>query len=289
MTIVWIASYPRSGNTWLRLLFENLRGSQRSRPADINELSSFSCARRSWFDETLAVESSDLTADELDRLRAPVYAHMARTARFPLLLKTHDLGPVPETGQWVPAGATRGVIYVVRDPLDVAVSLSHYLGCEIDEAVGCMESDQFTLCGATDRISTHVRQRIGSWSTHVRSWIDCPGLRVRVIRYEDLSSRPSQTLAVAAEFAGLACGREEIARAVHLGGFAELARQEAEHGFIEKHPTAERFFRQGKVGDWRSVLSSGQIERIVDAHRVVMERLGYSPGNAIPGLDERVD
>jgi len=58
-----------------------------------------------------------------------------------------------------------------------------------------------------------------------------------------------------------------------------LARQEEEKGFRERPQHAERFFRQGRSGDWRDKLTPEQIKRIVSEHKTVMRRFGY--------LDER--
>ncbi|HJX72016.1 MAG TPA: hypothetical protein VJ346_08695, partial [Bacteroidales bacterium] len=67
--IVWLASYPKSGNTWFRIFLTNLLN-HTNEPVDINNLyPSTIASSRSLFDEATGLESSDLTLDEIELLR----------------------------------------------------------------------------------------------------------------------------------------------------------------------------------------------------------------------------
>lgn len=88
--IVWLASYPKSGNTWFRTLISNLM-SKSQEPVDINQLSTGGIASgRERFDELTGIESADLTFEEIDQLRPEVYAYLAQTVKEPLFVKVHD-------------------------------------------------------------------------------------------------------------------------------------------------------------------------------------------------------
>ena len=71
--------------------------------------------------------------------------------------------------------------------------------------------------------------------------------------------------------------RERLLRAIERCRFEELRKREEAHGFAERSEFAERFFREGRVGQWREVLSEAQVKRVVAAHRPTMQRHGYYP------------
>ncbi len=80
--IYWLASYPKSGNTWLRSFLSNLQ-QDGDAPADINELATGTIASaRDWLDEALGFDSADLSADEIDRLRPAVYRWSLRAPKW---------------------------------------------------------------------------------------------------------------------------------------------------------------------------------------------------------------
>jgi hypothetical protein len=70
---------------------------------------------------------------------------------------------------------------------------------------------------------------------------------------------------------------EQLADAIDRSSFERLREQEEKEGFRERPEKAERFFRDGRAGQWKEVLTSAQIARIVDAHQEQMERFGYLP------------
>jgi hypothetical protein len=125
------------------------------------------------------------------------------------------------------------------------------------------------------RSGPQVRQRLLDWSSHVLSWVHAPGLRVHVVRYEDLLADPSLHFAAAARFLGLPADEASLRRAIEASRFEELAGQEANKGFRERPRQAAKFFRSGRAGGWREELSAAQVARLVDAHEPVMRRFGY--------------
>jgi hypothetical protein len=100
---------------------------------------------------------------------------------------------------------------------------------------------------------------------------------LHVVRYEDLHQHPAKFFRGIAKFLGLQPPRERLKRAIRHSSFKVLRGQEDKHGFVERSVHAERFFRQGKMGVWRKILTPGQVERVVKAHGEQMERFGYLP------------
>ncbi len=273
--IVWLASYPKSGNTWLRMFLRNLQAGA-AVPADINDSGETPIAsHRAWLDGVLGLSTADLLPAELDRLRPQVYDWPRRAGGAPALHKIHDAWTVNDDGVPVGGSAARRAVYVVRNPLAVAVSLAHHRGCSVDEAITLMADAGHALAGDAGALRSQVRQRLLGWSGHVRSWTEAPGLAVHVMRYEDMALHPGRSFRNVARFLGLPAGVERIAQAVRFSRFDELARQESAQGFRERPTAMTRFFRAGRTDGWRHELTPPQVRRVVEAHGEVMARFGY--------------
>jgi hypothetical protein len=130
---------------------------------------------------------------------------------------------------------------------------------------------------ATGNDELFVSQVLGSWSLHVRGWADMANERVLVLRYEDLLDKPAKSFAKVARLVGLGQDRARIERAVRHSGFQSLSSMESRHGFIEASAAGTRFFRKGRVNEWREALAREQVQRVVGAHREQMKRFGYVP------------
>ena len=278
--IIYLASYPKSGNTWFRVFLTNLRGEEDG-PAQINRLDSTPIASaRGIFDDETGIEASDLTMNEIDRLRPEVYEQLAAAADETLFMKVHDAYTANDKNiPLFPEKATAGVIYIIRNPLDVVISFADHSGWDYDKAISRMDDEKSAFCAKPKRLHNQLRQTLLSWSSHVKSWTEQSFFPVCVLRYEDMKQNSVETFEKAVQFSGLEYGREEILKALELSSFEELRRQEKEDGFKEKSPSSDMFFRKGEVGAWREELSEAQARRIIDHHRIVMQRFGYLDTN----------
>ncbi len=274
--IYWLASYPKSGNTWMRILLTNyLRNAEQ--PADINSLEGGPIASaRQVFDDAVGIEASDLTQDEIERYRPFVYEKMSELAREALFLKVHDAFTYTPYGySLISKAATAGVIYLIRNPMDVAVSFAHHNRSTVERIVDRMGDPHYAFVDKPQSLHNQLRQRLLTWSGHVTSWVDEPGLRVQVVRYEDLKADTLATFREVVRFCGLDDDLPRITKAVRFSQFEQAHQQEVERGFGEKMPGAELFFRKGQVGSWREELSSGMVEKLKKDHGPVMHRFGY--------------
>jgi len=278
--IVWIASYPKSGNTWLRALLTNYL-SRSSVPADLNQLIGLSASSRRLFDDHSGVKSTDLFPEEIERLRPRVYECLARRSRCRHYLKIHDAFAAVSPGtSLVPASVTRCVLYLIRHPADIAVSYAHHRGCDLDRVIELMADEDHRLADGSLGVEAQVPQRLGSWHSHIASWTDS-GLDVCVVRYEDLSADPEGALRRVLVALGEPCEARRLQRAVAFSSFQELSRQERERGFFER-PSPERvFFRSGRVSTGR-VLTARQRARILSLLVAAPSRLGYGEGRDGP-------
>lgn len=266
--ILWLASYPKSGNTWLRVFLVQYRLGV-DEPVDLNTLPGdpiATCLHQ--FAEESGLVPEEIGAAQAERMRPAVYRRAARaeTSRD-LLVKVHD-----RFGASVfPADVSGGAVYVLRNPLDVACAARAFFGfATLDESVAFLERPGARLAG-----EHHIVTRLGTWSEHVESWTGgLPRFPVHVVRYEDLLERPEETFASVVAFVGLPLDRERLARALRWSRFEVLQQQERQRGFREAAPGVS-FFRKGRAGAWREELDPAQIERVRGAHGSVMRRWGY--------------
>ena len=275
--IAWIVSYPKSGNTWVRLMLSSLADG--GREIDINApILKSAVATYEDFEEAFGVESGDLTADEIEICRPALHAAIAEDSDRPVALrKVHDRYSFASTGEPVfPASVTCGAVYLVRDPRDVAASYSHHRGEDLDAIIRFMADEQAVLAEPGERFKPQLPQPLGSWSTHVSSWLDQKEIRVTLVRYEDLIENPCVIFGKIAQELGFSSDRALIKSVVDATRFEKLKAQEQAAGFRERRiGSTAPFFREGRAGNWRALLSREQAGEIEAMHREMMERLGY--------------
>lgn len=273
--IYWLASYPKSGNTWFRTFLQNLLidGDQ---PVEINDLATGNIASgRGWLDEVLGFDTSELDPDEVDRLRPAVYRWALHDEEIGYH-KIHDAyTSTLDDEPLVSREGTLGALYIIRNPLDVAPSYANHNNSTIDDAIKRMGETGHALCKTRKGLPNQTRQKLLSWSGHVLSWVDAPGLNCHVIRYEDMLENPLETFSGAVRFLKLPDDPARIEKAIRFSDFKLLRSQEEKGVFKEKPPKTEFFFRQGKSGDWKDKLTPEQIQRIITDHAEVMRRFGY--------------
>ena len=268
--LIWLASYPKSGNTWLRILLANLL-SGATQPVDINKLSEPKTLISRWrFADDMLVDADLLSEAELAAMRPIQCDFVARTCATPFFCKTHDrfwLSP----GQPTLGTMARKALYIVRNPRDVAVSLSHHASLSIDGAIAQMTDTSTRSSGSAQLIYS-----VGNWAEHVAGWAEQRVTETMVVRYETMHADTIGTLRAIIDFIGGKASDAALSQAVANASFKELQRQEARQGFSESQPGQQRFFRAGKAGGWRDVLTQRQARTIEDCFGPIMVANGYT-------------
>lgn len=260
----WIASYPKSGNTWIRLWLESYNSQQ---PPSMRgtQLSGIPQKVR-WFQRVSSVPFSDLDWMEQTMLWPAALFNGLSEYETDLILKTHLPCAIMAGIQLIPWPLSRRALYVVRDPRDVAISWAHHNGFTIDEAITQLNYREANIKG-----DDGIVQLIGDWSSHVLSWVDRPKrFPVTVVRYEDLDESWPEVVAAITD---LEFDEERAAYATEQTQFKRLQDREKKEGFGEA--THGLFFRSGQVGAWQDVLTPEQVQRIVSQHGEVMKRFNY--------------
>ncbi|MGX1305700.1 aryl sulfotransferase [Amorphus suaedae] len=276
--IVWLASYPKSGNTWLRFLIANYLADDAA-PIAINRinLNSPYPVMKDFLEDETFIDADLLRLDEANMVRASVMADFVKRCDTVNCIKVHDRRDVCANGApLLGRGAAWSGLYIVRDPRDVAVSMRFHNNTMFDGAIRMLNDPDNIIGWSRDGRHHHVPQRVGDWSAHVASWIDQSDFPVHVLRYEDLQADPVGVFGAAVAFVGLEVQFERVERAVRFADFRELQRQESQSGFFERPSnSAAPFFRSGRGGAWAEVLTRAQSDAIATAHRPMMERFGY--------------
>ena len=99
-----------------------------------------------------------------------------------------------------------------------------------------------------------------------------------VMRYEDMVAEPARAFGGLVRHMLLDATPGQLAEAIDRSSFEKLRAQEERDGFRERPEMAKRFFREGRVGQWRDILTSAQVDRVVRDHGDEMARFGYLPG-----------
>ena len=272
--ILWLASYPKSGNTWVRAFLANLIADGTG-PLPLAELPKY-CrdeALPDLYTDIAGQPSSELDATRLCALRPQVHARIAASQPGTVLVKTHNMNGSFEGHALHNPAVSVGAVYVVRNPLDVVLSMTYHFGLSIDEAIDRLGSEEL----ATGNDELFVTQILGSWSTHVASWANMADPAILVVRYGDMLEKPSKTFAKIAGLVGLGDNRKRLERAIQHSSFQNLARLERRDGFSEVSDKTKRFFRKGRANQWREALDREQVARVVTDHREQMARFKYIP------------
>ena len=273
--IYWLASYPKSGSTWIRML---LNAYATGFPPDIN--SAFQFCRSDLHPPTFQLTCSravdTLTVREQMIYYPAVLLNLLHAANQKnLYLKTHHAKVRVDDTLIIPTEFSQAAVYVIRDPRDIVFScMAHFKHEDIGQSIE-MLADQGRF-GLLENIG--LAHAFLDWSTHVKSWTtnnkDVP---VLVVRYEDLLEEPENVLiSIIKHFDMPELGPERIQFAVDATKFDKLQKQEKKHGFKERVGN-DLFFRRGEAGQWKEGLGMKELKLIENKHRQMMEFFKYVP------------
>ncbi|MCC3303989.1 sulfotransferase domain-containing protein [Sneathiella sp. HT1-7] len=272
--IIWLASYPKSGNTWTRTFIHNLLLNPKE-PTDINSMHHFTLGDggKKFYEQASGKPFEELTRREIAALIPKVHEIFTKSHPDSVFVKTHSalanfLG-VP----LITMEHTAGAIYIIRNPLDVVISLASHYNLSLDQAIHMLNNPK----AKSAEIESNIEQFYGSWSNHVNSWMPFNPQYKHVMRYEDMLDKPLEVFGGLANFLGLRPPKERLLRAIEFSSFDAVRKQEDMKGFTENPDTNENFFRVGKSGQWKSILSRKQVNKVVKCHHQTMNQFGYLP------------
>tara|TARA_B100001109_G_scaffold255669_1_gene259905 strand:+ start:4609 stop:5442 length:834 start_codon:yes stop_codon:yes gene_type:complete len=273
--LIWLASYPKSGNTWLRAFLSNLTY-ETNEPVNINKMTpKYRANDKMLIEKFTNLEPSELTESELFNLRPMVYTELSKVSPNYPFIKIHDAYQQTAKGDFIiPSAHTHAVIYLVRNPIDVVGSLAHHQNKSYDETIKFMADDKATINQSSSYYHRLAPEVLLSWSNHLKSWINS-GLNLLPIKYEDMHHKPLGTFTKIVEFLGFDYSESQIKKAIAFSDFKVLKNQEQQTGFIDKNMNSPNFFRKGQVNSGRKELSQKQIDEVKRNHFTMMKQMGY--------------
>ncbi len=262
--IIWLASFPKSGNTWMRTFLANyFLGDKRE--IGINALREFtlSDARHDFFMKaTGGAHPADADIPTYMKARAKALRLIAGARDGNHFVKTHQILDRVEGMPLIPPELTAAAIYIMRNPFDVAPSFSRHTGASIDDTITQM-TNPANLLGST----SGTYDILGRWDDHIASWTEAPGLPRVVVRYEDLLANPRNGFQPVFTFLKVRPDPAKLKKTIKATSFNALRKQEDEKGFIERPAGMEKFFHSGRAGGWRETLNDRQVATLHEAFR----------------------
>lgn len=256
--IIWLASFPKSGNTWIRSFLANYFQPP-GKTLDINSLREFTTSdvRQDFYDMANGGPYSGKTVEDWMAIRPKALRLIAGSKPGHHFVKTHcQVGKVDGVDLIMPE-VTAAAIYIIRNPFDVAPSYARHMSLSMDEVIDRM----------TNRLATHANERgvmeiTGRWDDHIHNWTKAPGLPLHVMRYEDMLADTGRAYRELFGFLRMPVDKAQLRRTMKATSFRALQKQESEGGFRERPPEMERFFSTGQAGGWRRELTPSQAGRI---------------------------
>ena len=276
--IIWISSYPKSGNTWMRYFianyfFNNIRIND---PNIIKKIKAFPdteilrkiSSKDEIIDNPYDISKYWIKSQELIKIAngnicfLKNHNALANIKNHPFTNETHSLS----------------CIYIIRDPRDVVVSYAKYKNMNYDRAIKdiCCKELLYTLS------KKHVFPRVdilGSWKYHFLSWKNGMNKMPKIfVKYEDLINDSYGNFYKVIDFLskilGFKINTEQIEFSIKCSSFKNLKKNENKIGFFENEGKSD-FFRSGKSGNWKNELNISQIKQIETEFNSEMKLLGY--------------
>ena len=274
--IVWIASFPKSGNTWVRtFLCSYLYMNLKNEDFDFGLLKNILKFPNEKQYEDIGVKPKNF--EEVAKYWISVQEKINSNKKINFL-KTHNAFGGLENCPFTNKANTLGAIYLVRDPRDVLISYSRHLEKSIDETLELVLEDDHK--GWLNEYKKDVIGEIrGSWAQNYNSWKNFYLTEKIIIRYEDLIKDPfnnfSNIIRYLNKLFGLEINDEKIKKCIEITDFNKLKKLEMKTGFVENYSKKELFFNQGKSKQWQDILDEKTVLKLEKKFKKEMQELKY--------------
>ncbi|MEO0750702.1 MAG: sulfotransferase domain-containing protein [Pseudomonadota bacterium] len=270
--IVWLASFPKSGNTWTRIFLANYLVNG-DKPVPINQAHRFAMADSilKTYNMVAGRSIDPRNVDLVLQLRGQVLRGVVANGADVNFVKTHNMPGTIRGKPLIPNELTRSAIYVIRNPLDVVLSYARHFGCSHERAVTSLANKANNIAPTEHT----VPQFLGRWDDHVKGWTGPSEYPCLVLRYEDLLSDAETEFSKLLTHIGIPVDMPRLQKAIRFSSFKELSEQESSEGFEEKSQQAKSFFSRGEADQWKTDLAPELIEKVRANHGKTMKKFGY--------------
>jgi hypothetical protein len=282
--IIWLASYPKSGNTFLRslltaYLFTKDGNFNFDLLKNINQFPNNATFEKLGID----ISNQKEVIKNYIKVQEETNKRDGQGIRF---LKTHSTLQDIDGHKFTNLNNCLGAIYIVRDPRDVVKSYSNHYQTSIDETINDM--NKFTIGGGAKNPENRKDGTIvhtGSWPSHYTSWKEFDKVdRYLLIKYEDLVEETEKTFLKVLTFVckltkkKLDLDKNKLKNVLNTTTFDSLQNLEKQKGFSEAINVNGKkitFFKYGAKNNWKNFLTSENRKKIEDSFREEMKELGY--------------
>ena len=281
--IFWIASYPKSGNTWLRALLSSYFYSEDGvfNQNLLKNIAQF--PERRYFSE-FNYDAKIVTDTSKFWIKAQEKINLNNKLN---IFKTHNILGSINNNNFTNKKNTVGAIYIVRDPRNVLTSLQNHYELSEDEALKFMLSEKKYIYDYHVKNDFSDFQFISSWEKNYKSWINQKIFPIKLIRYEDLSVRTLEILAEIIEFIqNITQEKKEFnnlkaQNCVKSTNFENMKNIEQNNGFIEsvlsKNDSKKiPFFHLGPKNNWQSIFDKNYQKKLKLIFENNLRELNYT-------------
>lgn len=274
--IIWIASYPKSGNTLLRSILSSLIASDDG-ALNLKKINLVQNFPQKKFFEDLTDERMNIK--EISKHWLGAQKKIIVNKKFKLL-KTHNSNCKINENYFTNSELTAGVIYLVRDPRDVVCSASQHFNLSIEETKNIL-FDKYAQTIARENVSQEITTFLGSWSDNYNNWINFHK-NTLLIKFEDLVLKKKETILKVVDFLNkffpFNISEQKLKNCLETTSFKSMASLEKQDGLKESVSDKEKkipFFNKGLVGNWKDELSPEIANDIEIKFKKEMTLLGY--------------
>jgi len=282
--IIWLASYPKSGNTWVRSFISSILFSKDGE-ASFDDLEKIKQYPSKKYFKNLVNNLQDINEVKKNWITSQDIINLDNKIKF---LKTHHINCKIGNDEFTNKDNTYGAIYIVRDPRNVITSiLHHYHKSSYQEAKEFI-FDENRWLGLLKETNTKARDidlptLIGSWKTHYNSW-KVVNKNFLLIKYEELLLNPENEFKKIVEYLKnliqINIDGQRFNQAIEACSFKNLKKIEDKEGFIEsvhdrESDNKKKFFNLGPSNDWKKLLDKDIRLEIEEKFGIEMRELDY--------------
>ena len=278
--IIWLASYPKSGNTWVRHFLASLIYSNQGK-VGLEKLGFImQYPKRDQF-EKLVTNFDDFNQIKKNWINSQNLINSDNKLK---IFKTHHALCSLGKDNFTDEKNSLGAIYIVRDPRNVISSiLYHFNLSNIDEALNFIQREEKFIGNVKNKVNYPLHTLIGSWKTNYNSW-KFFGKNFLLVKYEDLILNPNTEFKRIANYitntTNIKFSEEQIKKGVDESSFENLQKLEDKNGFIEsikdpENKKRKKFFNLGPRNNWKKSLDKKFVNEIENSFKDEMKELGY--------------